>query len=53
MRNLFHFRNEADVGRGIKKSGVKREEIFVVTKVFNQAHGYELTTKTVHESLEK
>jgi diketogulonate reductase-like aldo/keto reductase len=47
------YRNEADVGRGIKKSGVKREDIFVVTKVFTESHGYELTTKTVHESLAK
>jgi len=45
--------NEADVGRGMKKSGVKREDMFIVTKVFNNCHGYELTTNTVKESLSK
>jgi len=47
------YKNEADVGRGIKKSGIKRENIFVVTKVFTDCHGYDLTTKSVHESLAK
>lgn len=47
------YKNEADVGKGVKKSGVKREDVFIVTKVFNDCHGYELTTKTVSESLSK
>jgi len=53
LRNIACSRNEADVGRGIKKSGLRREDVFVVSKVFNNNHGYELTTKTVHESLAK
>jgi len=47
------YRNEADVGRAIKQSGLKREDIFVVSKVFNNNHGYDLATKTVYESLAK
>jgi diketogulonate reductase-like aldo/keto reductase len=50
---IYCGRNEADVGRGIEKSGIKREEVFIVTKVFNDCHGYELTTKTVMDSLSK
>ena len=32
--------NEAGVGSGMKKSGIKREEIFLVTKLPNADHGY-------------
>ncbi|MDR1392625.1 MAG: aldo/keto reductase [Bifidobacteriaceae bacterium] len=30
--------NEAEVGQGLKRSGVGREEIFVTTKLWNDAH---------------
>jgi len=33
--------NEAEVGKGIKDSGVPREEIFLTTKLDNPAHGNE------------
>lgn len=42
---------EADVGRGIKKSGVRREDIFVVNKLFQ--NGYNRCLEIVHESLKK
>lgn len=45
--------NEADVGRGLKKSGVKRSDVFVVTKIWNSNHGYETTTSSLLESLSK
>ena len=35
--------NERDVGRGIRASGVPREDIFVSTKVDGPDHGYERT----------
>ena len=35
------YRNEKGVGDGIKKSGVKRDEIFLVSKLPNDDHGYE------------
>jgi diketogulonate reductase-like aldo/keto reductase len=47
------YKNEQDVGKGIRNSGVKREDVFVVTKVIGNCHGRELTTKTVHDSLSK
>lgn len=37
------YKNEKGVGEAIKTSGVKREEIFVTTKVWNNDQGYEQT----------
>ncbi|MBU5317656.1 aldo/keto reductase [Clostridium bornimense] len=45
--------NEVGVGKGIKDSGIKREEIFLVTKLWNDDHGYENTIKAFNKSLEK
>ncbi len=35
--------NEESVGIAVKKSGVKREEIFITSKLANNDHGYERT----------
>ena len=48
----FYF-NEEGIGKGIKESGVNREEIFLVTKLWNDNHGYEETLKAFDESLKK
>jgi diketogulonate reductase-like aldo/keto reductase len=32
------YRNETEVGQGIKKSGVPREEIFITSKLWNTKH---------------
>lgn len=45
--------NEASVGRAIKDSGLPREAIFLTTKVWNDAHGYEATKKAFENSIEK
>ena len=45
--------NEAAVGRAIKKSGMPREEVFVTSKVWIQAAGYEGTRKAFAGSLAK
>ena len=47
------YKNEEGVGQGIKESGVNREEIFVVTKVWNADQGYESTLKAFDESLNR
>lgn len=47
------YKNEVGVGRGIKESGVKREEIFVTTKVWNSDQGYDSTLKAFETSLER
>lgn len=47
------YENEAGVGRAIAKSGVKREELFVTTKLWNADQGYESTIKALEASLER
>lgn len=43
--------NEVGIGNGIKESGVNREEIFLVTKLWNDDHGYEKTIEAFNKSL--
>lgn len=45
--------NEKGVGEGIQQSGISREELFVVSKVWNVDQGYESTLKAFNESLER
>jgi 2,5-diketo-D-gluconate reductase A len=47
------YRNEAAVGRAVRASGVRREEVFVTTKVPNQSHGRESTLRELDRSLER
>ena len=37
--------NEESVGEGIKQSGIKREELFVTSKLWVDDSGYESTKK--------
>jgi diketogulonate reductase-like aldo/keto reductase len=46
------YRNEGDVGKAIKESGIKREEIFVTTKLWNEDQGFESTLKAFDNSLD-
>jgi len=45
--------NEEGVGKGIKASSVAREDIFVVSKVWNSDQGYESTLKAFEGSLDR
>lgn len=45
--------NEESVGRGIKDSGVARQDIFLTTKLWNEDHGYAATKKALDTSLQK
>jgi diketogulonate reductase-like aldo/keto reductase len=45
--------NEEGVGQAIKESGVPREEIFLVSKVWNSEQGYDTTIKAFEESLKR
>lgn len=45
--------NEEAVGKGIKNCGVKREELFVTTKLWVQDTGYEKTKSAIEKSLRK
>jgi 2,5-diketo-D-gluconate reductase A len=43
--------NEHGVGRAIAAAGVPRDELFVITKLWNADHGYEATLRAYHASL--
>ncbi len=45
--------NEQDVGLAIRESGVRREDIFVTTKLWNSDHGYDSTLRAFEESLRR
>lgn len=47
------YQNEQYVGLGIKESGIKREEIFLVSKLPNDDHGYENAIKSCENSLKR
>lgn len=37
--------NEAEVGEGIRRSGLRRDDVFVTTKVWNDDHGFDETLR--------
>lgn len=45
--------NEEAVGKAIKESGVKREDLFITTKLWIQDAGYESAKKAFNTSLDK
>ncbi|MCU0486469.1 MAG: aldo/keto reductase [Anaerolineales bacterium] len=47
------YMNEEAVGRGIKQSGVAREQLFITTKLWIQSNGYEGTLKAFERSLKR
>lgn len=47
------YANEIGVGKAIKSSGIKREDLFITTKIWNTDQGYESTFRAVEISLNK
>lgn len=47
------YKNEAEVGTGIRESALAREDVFVTTKIWNDRHGYDETRRAFDESLER
>ena len=45
------YRNEADVGKAVRESGVPRDEIFVTTKLWNADHGHDAALRAFDHSL--
>lgn len=45
------YKNEAEVGNGIVQSGVKREDLFITSKVWNTERGYEKTKAAFEKTL--
>jgi len=44
--------NEKEVGESVRTSGIRREEIFVTTKVWNSDQGYDQTLRAFEKSLD-
>ncbi len=47
------YRNEEGVGAAVKKSGLKREEVFLVSKIWISNYGEEKALASIDESLRK
>lgn len=47
------YANEKEVGESVRASGLKREDVFVTTKVWNADQGYDQTLRAFEASLEK
>lgn len=47
------YHNEEGVGNAIKKSGIARQEIFLVSKIWISNYGYEKAKASIDESLHK
>src|SRR3989449_4905140 len=47
------YNNESDVGAALGKSGIKREDVFITTKLWNSDHGYESALRACDQSLKR
>lgn len=47
------YRNETEVGRAVAASGLRRDEIFVTTKLDNDRHGHDGAVAALGESLDR
>jgi diketogulonate reductase-like aldo/keto reductase len=47
------YENEADVGEGLRASGVPREQVFVTTKLWNSDQGYDSALRAFDGSLKR
>jgi len=47
------YENEEAVGRAIRKSGVKREELFITTKLYIKSDGYAGAKKSFEQSMKR
>lgn len=45
--------NESDVGKALKDNDIKREDIFITTKVWNSDQGYDSTLRAFEASLKR
>jgi diketogulonate reductase-like aldo/keto reductase len=47
------YKNEADVGKAIKESNIKREDIFITTKLWNYDQGYDSALKAFDAGMDE
>ena len=45
------YMNESDVGKAVRDSGIKRDEVFITSKLWLQDYGYDAAKKGVDTSL--
>jgi len=45
------YKNEASVGKAVRESGIKREDIFITSKLWNSSQGYEKTKRAFAKTL--
>ncbi|TQL47378.1 diketogulonate reductase-like aldo/keto reductase [Homoserinimonas aerilata] len=51
LDTALNYKNEGDVGEGIRASSVSRDELFVTTKLPGRHHGYDSAIASLEESL--
>jgi methylglyoxal/glyoxal reductase len=49
----YLYGNESDVGTALRESGLRREEVFITTKVWNSDQGYGTTLQACERSLRR
>ena len=47
------YNNEVEVGNAVRNSGIKRNDLFITTKLNNPDHGYNSTLRAFDESMKK
>ena len=47
------YKNEEDVGRAVRDSGIPREEVFITTKLWNDDQGYDSAMRAFDASLKR
>jgi diketogulonate reductase-like aldo/keto reductase len=47
------YRNEAGVGQAIHAAGLKREDVYITTKLWNADHGYDSAKRALRASLDQ
>lgn len=47
------YENERDVGDGLRSSGVKRADVFLTTKLWNEDQGFDSTLRAFDQSLDR
>lgn len=49
----WFYKNEEGVGEGVKTCGMKREDLYITSKLWNAFHGYEETLNAFDDSLKR